>query len=253
MQKTAEEINIMRDAGKILATILEELKNMVRDGLDVWELEKKFLSLCQLNKVVPACKNYTTSGLRPFPTGLCISVNDDGVHCYPKKGEVLKEGDTVLIDTVIGLKGLYVDSAITVGVGKIDDEAQRLLNTTYLAMMAGIKQAYAGNRIGDISNAIYTVVSMSGFDVLKDYSGHGIGRSMHEPPSVPCFGKAGTGEELLPGMTITVEPLVTQGEGAVIHKNKNDWETKTIDGKRFAQFEHTILITEGEPEILTKL
>ncbi|HEX9804469.1 MAG TPA: type I methionyl aminopeptidase [Candidatus Dojkabacteria bacterium] len=252
MIKTQEEIEIMRQAGRILGKILRELEQEVRVGLEVLKLEEKFLDLCKKEKVEPACKNYKRGKGKPFPTGLCVSINDECVHCYPKRGAKLQDGDNVLLDTVIRFKGLHVDAAITVGVGSISPEKKRLLETTKLALDTAINQIGAGKHVGDISNTIQTVVEMAGFNVIREYTGHGIGREMHELPSIPSWGDKGQGVVLEEGMTITIEPLVCTGDSKVINKKGEEWETVMADGGNFAQFEHTVLVKKRGFEILTK-
>ncbi len=251
--KTEEEIQLMRKAGKILGTILKELEQMVVPGIDAWKLEEKFIDLCKKNNVVPSCKNYDAGKGVPFPTGLCISTNDESVHCYPQKGQYLEEGDHVLIDTVVSYKGYHADSAITVPVGIISDDKARFLSTVKFAMDTAINVVKAGAKVGDISYAIQTIVETAGYNVLREYTGHGIGKSMHEEPSIPCFGKKGTGEELRSGMTITVEPLVCNGKPVVEHLNDDAWATRMKDGGNFAQYEHTVLVTDKGYEILTRV
>lgn len=244
---------IMKRAGRILATIFKEIEKEIAPGIDVWVLEEKFLDLCKKYNVKPACKGYNGGVGTPFPTGLCISINDECVHCYPIKDTILKEGDIIVVDTDIELDGYFVDGAFTKAVGNISEIKERLLNTTKLALQAGINQAKPGGMTGDISNAIQTVVEMAGFNVLRDYTGHGIGERMHQYPTIPCFGEKGSGVIIEPGMTFTIEPLVCTGSNVVISRGKDAWATKMKDGGFFAMFEHTILITEKGIEILTKV
>ena len=247
--KTEKEILIMREGGHILAHILQLLKMELRIGLDVFELEEQFIGLCKKYKVGPACKNYTPSGFPPFPTGLCISVNDQSVHCFPVRGNLLKDGDLITIDTVIEHKGYFVDSAITEGVGNLNKRDIKLLNTTKKALAKTIQKIKPGIRTGVLSHTIQKIVEKEGYSVLTEYAGHGIGKSMHEPPEIPCFGFKHEGPRLKAGMTLAIEPLVCENNNRI--KHKNHWVTKTADGGNFVQFEHTVLVTNSSYEILT--
>lgn len=250
--KTNKEIKIMREAGQILAKIYKELREMIAPGVDEWEMEKKFQELCRRYDVIPACQGYQPKGHSPYPTGLCIGVNEECVHTIPHIGDKFKEGDLVNIDTLIKYKNMYVDAGFTIGVGKIGKNKQRLLDTANLALNAAIKQAKPGKRIGDISNTIQTIAEMAGFNVLREYTGHGVGRSLHEPPSIPCWGESNTGDIIEPGMTLAIEPLLCSGS-PLVEVIDDDWETKMSDNGDFVQVEHTVLITTKGNEILTKL
>lgn len=250
--KTKTQILAMQEGGKILRSILKKLKAMIKPGLKTMDLEIEFLRLCEEAKVVPSCKNYQTHGLPPFPTGLCISINDQAVHCYPQKGQTLEEGDSIAVDTVISFKGMHVDSAFSAVAGESDSETERFLEVTKMASSAGIKQAIAGNYVGDISYAIQTIMQLAGFNVLRDFVGHGIGTSMHELPDIPCYGKKGQGMKLQKGMTLAIETLACQGDPDIDYPGPDAWQTRMADGKKFAIFEHTVLVTDKEPIILTK-
>ena len=249
--KTLDEINTMRKAGKILANILIELKKDIKPGLYVLNLEEKFIKLCKENNVKPSCKKYDRGGMPPFPTGLCISINNQSVHCYPKKGVILKDGDIISIDTVINLDGLNVDSSICVPVGNISKEAQELIKVTEKCLYDSISKIKDNARVGALSNAMQKTVEKAGFNVLKDYAGHGIGYSMHEEPEIACYGDKNDGPKLKEGMTICIEALVCSGNEEV--ENLNEWETRMKDGGLFCIFEHTILVTKEGYEILTTL
>ncbi len=248
--KTEEEIKIMREGGKFLGKILHTLKDMSKEGLDIWDLEERFLEYCQEHEVVPACKNYQHHGFPPFPAGLCISVNEQAVHCYPERDVKLKEGDLVTIDTVIKHNGLYLDSAVSFGIGDLDENKARLLRVTKNALDESIKVVKPGIRVGLISNTMQKIVEGGGFSVLVEYAGHGIGKNMHEPPEIPCFGEPTQGAKLKKGMTLAIEPLVCEKSNILEHKNH--WKTKTVDKGNFAQFEHTVLVTDNGYEILTE-
>lgn len=247
-----EKINAMRVGGKMLRDMLLELKGMIKPGLDVYQLETRFIEMCNEKQVEPSCKGYKVAGLPPFPTGLCIGINSESVHCYPKRGQLLQTGDIITVDTVIKYNGYHVDSAFTSGVGTISKEDERFIETVKLASANAIKEAIAGNHIGDIGYAMESIMHIAGFDVLYDFVGHGIGEKMHQAPDIPCFGDRGHGQKLVEGMTIAIEALCCQGNGEVEYVKANDWQTRMADGKKFAIFEHTVLVTKDGPEILTK-
>ena len=252
LTKTPQEIETMRKGGKILADILKQLKRMIKPGLDTWELEKKFLSLCTTHNVEPSCKGYApySFNVPPFPTGLCVSINDQSVHCYPKKGDILKDGDIVTIDTVIGYSGFHLDSAFCKGVGVISKERQKFVETAEKALYKAIEETANNVRTGKISHTIQSTAEKAGFNVIRDYAGHGIGKSMHENPEIPCYGNESSGQKLRTGMTICVESLFCAGDYKIQYIGS--WETRMKDGKDFAQFEHTVLVKHDGYEILTK-
>jgi methionyl aminopeptidase len=247
--KTKEEIEAMRKGGKLLSTVLKNLKNMLKPGLEVLELEKTFITYCKDNNLTPSCKGYNPFGTDPFPTGLCVSINSQSVHCYPKKGIKLKDGDIVTIDTVIKYKGMHVDSAFASVIGNTTPKAKKLVETSEKAMYNAIKEVCDGNRIGKISNKLQKTAMKAGFDVLRDYAGHGIGHEMHEWPQILCYGNKSDGPKLKAGMTICVEALCCSGDPKV--ENLNLWETRMKDEGLFAQFEHTVLVLDNGYEILT--
>lgn len=247
--KTKEEIEILRKAGKILANILNEIKKDIKVGTEVWDLELKFLKLCEENKVIPACKGYTAGIFPPFPTGLCASINNQSVHCFPKKGIILKDGDIISIDTVVSLDGYHADSAFCVYVGNADAKTVKLVETSKKALNKAILKVREGVRTGVISETIQKTVEKEGFNVLKDYAGHGIGISMHEYPEILCYGSKRDGPKLKEGMVICIESLVCEGNDNV--DNVSAWETCMSDGGLFCTFEHSILVTKKGYEILT--
>jgi methionyl aminopeptidase len=247
--KTEKEIAIMRENGAILAKILADIKDMVKPELNTMDLEKEFIRLCKKHGVRPACKGFDPYGMDPYPTGLCLSINADSVHCYPKKTKTIHEGDIVTIDTVIEKDDMYVDAAVSLTVGKSSDKRKKMVQIAEASVMEAIKKVKDGARIGDISNAMHTVVKSAGFEVLRDYAGHGIGSEMHEYPEIPCYGREGTGDTLYAGMTICIESLVCEGNPAITYKN--EWETSMRDGKDWVQFEHTVLVTKDGYEIIT--
>jgi methionyl aminopeptidase len=241
----------MREGGSILGRMLNELSNRVKPGLDVWELEEEFIIMCKKENAIPACKNYAVPGFPPFPTGLCIGLNDQAVHCFPVKGKKLKKSDLITIDTVIKYKDMYLDSAVTLGVGKLPEKKQKLLDASKKALDEAIKIVKPGIRVGEVSNTIQSIIETAGYSVLRDYAGHGIGNRMHEPPEIPCYGEKEDGVELSAGMTLAIEPLVCEKNYILEHNNY--WETKTIDQGNFVQVEHTVLVTGKGHEILTKV
>lgn len=206
-QAVNNKIEIMQAGGKILANMLAKLRSMIKPGLDVYDLEIAFIDMCSKANAYPACKGYRVAGLPAFPTGLCIGVNSESVHCYPKKGEILKEGDIVAVDTVIKYQGYHVDSAITVAVGEVSQENQRFINTAKLAANSAFKEAIVGNHIGDIGYAMSSIMRIAGYNVLVDFVGHGIGEKMHQYPDIPCYGKKGQGLKLEDGMTLAIEEI----------------------------------------------
>lgn len=250
--KTPVQIQAMREGGKLLVEILVQLHSMIKPNLDVWELEIAFMDFCEKNNAEPACKNYTAEGyLPPFPTGLCVSINSQSVHCFPKKGVILNEGDTITVDTVIKYKGMHVDASFAKGVGKISEKDAKLINASRMGLKNTEALVGPNVKIGVLAHTMHRYVTSEGFDVLRDYAGHGIGTNMHEQPEVPCYGNQNEGLALRPGMTICIEALVCEGNPDV--DNVSDWETEMNDGKKFLQFEHTILVTSEGYEILTPL
>jgi methionyl aminopeptidase len=242
----------MQDGGKILADILADLKSRLKIGTEVMSLENRFIELCKINNVIPGCKGYRAAFFPPFKFGLCLSINDESVHCYPKDDVYLRSGDLIAIDTVIKHKGLFVDSAFTEGIGDISVIDRKFLETAKYAHNSAVSKAIAGNHIGAIGHQMESIMNLSGFNVLYDFVGHGIGENMHEEPDVPCFGEVNNGPILKEGMTIAIEALVCQGDPEISYPIRGDWETKMADGKKFAIFEHTIAITKDAPIILTK-
>jgi methionyl aminopeptidase len=244
--KSDREITIMRQAGRIVATILEILSKQVRPGMKTRELDIIAGREVERLGARPSFKGY-----RGFPANLCVSVNDEIVHGIPGE-QVLNEGDIVSLDFGAIFDGFQGDAAVTVGVGEISSEAGQLLEATQAALKAGIAAAYLGARLGDISAAIQNCAESRGYSVVREYTGHGIGREMHEEPQIPNFGQPGTGPELRKGMTLALEPMVNIGDWHT-RLDSNHWTVFTVDGSLSAHFEHTIVITEAEPEVLTIL
>ena len=251
--KTPEEIEILREGGKHLASVLFKLKERVASGISTKELDSYALKLIRDFGDEPAFLNYRPMGARtPFPSSLCVSVNDEVVHGIPNEDRVLKEGDIVSLDLGLKHKGLFTDMAITVPVGKISVSNQKLLEVTEKALQIGISVAQRGNTTGDIGYAIEKFVRLQGkYGIVEILAGHGVGREIHEDPYIPNFGKKGKGEELIPGMVIAIEPMINNGTKNVTIDD-DEWTFRTADRKNSAHFEHTILITDSEAEVLTK-
>jgi len=242
--KTKEEIQKLKAGGKILAFILHELALMAKPGASLLDLEKKADQLMKEKNVQPSFKDY-----KGYPAILCTSVNHEVVHC-PPRDYFLKSGDILSIDCGLKYQGLYTDSALTVGVGKISASAKKLINTTRDALFLGIKQVKPGNTIGDISCVIQEFVEKKGFSVVKSLVGHGVGYEVHEEPRIPNYGKPKTGPILREGMVICIEPMVNIGKSEVEFA-KNGWRVTTRDASLSAHFEHTIAVTKNGSEILT--
>ncbi len=244
--KSDQEINAMRQAGRILATVLETLKSQVKPGMKTKELDIITASELKRLGAKPSFKGY-----RGFPANLCVSVNDEIVHGIPGE-RVLHQSDIVSLDLGTIVMGFQADAAVTVGIGEINSEAEELIETTSGALEAGIGAAYPEARLGDISAAIQNYAESRGYSVVREYTGHGIGREMHEEPQIPNFGSPGSGPVLKKGMTLALEPMVNVG-GWGTRLADDHWTVLTADGRLSAHFEHTILITEAEPEILTTI
>ena len=242
--KSDREIAIMRQAGRIVATVLELLKWQLRPGMKTKELDVIVARELKKLGAKPSFKGY-----RGFPANLCVSVNDEIVHGIPGE-RILCEGDIVSLDLGDIFKGFQGDAALTVGVGKVGPQAKELMETTEGALKAGIAAAYPEARLGDISVAIQNYAESRGYSVVREYTGHGIGREMHEEPQIPNFGLPGTGPVLKRGMTLAIEPMVNIGDW---HTRLRDdhWTVLTADGSLSAHFEHTIAITDDGPEVLT--
>jgi methionyl aminopeptidase len=240
--KSGEEIAVMRKCGKILAAILDKLRAEVRPGIKTGQLDIIMAEESGKMGVIPSFKNY-----RGFPANLCVSVNDEIVHGIPSE-RMLQEGDIVSLDVGAKLNGFHTDAAITIGAGQISEEAEDLIAVTEGSLKSGIAQAINGAWIGDISSAIQHYVESRGFSVVREYTGHGVGRELHEEPQIPNF-VAGKGLLLRKGMTLAIEPMVNAGDWRT-KLAANQWTVLTADGSLSAHFEHTIAITDSEAEIL---
>lgn len=250
--KSEKEIEYMREAGKIVALALNAIEKAIKPGVTTKELDKVAEQVLKENGAKPSFKGQEGfEGSVPYPATICASVNNEVIHGIPNDYK-LKEGDIISIDMGAIKHGYHGDAARTFAVGKISDKAKKIIEVTKQSFFEGIKKATHGNRISDISNAVQAYVEKEGFSVVRDFVGHGIGSELHEEPQVPNYGKPGHGPRLVKGMTIAVEPMVNEGTYNVTVL-KNRWTVVTCDGKLSAHYENTILITDGEPEILTKI
>ncbi len=245
--KSQQEIAKMAYAGRIVAEALEGLKSLVKPGITTIELDRFTEEFLRKKGAKPAFKGY-----RDYPSTICASINNQVVHGIPSDKVVLNSGDIISIDIGAVIDGFYGDAAITLPVGDISTEASRLLKITETALYEGIKMAIAGRRLSDISNAVQSCVEGNGYSVVRDFVGHGIGQSLHEEPQIPNFGRAGQGPRLKTGMTLAIEPMVNMGRWEIQILGDN-WTAVTKDGSLSAHFEHTIVVTDDAPEILTKL
>ena len=247
--KSPAELEVMREAGRINATVLATVKALLKPGVSTADLNAAAEEVLRKHGCISPFKGY---GHPPFPSSITTSINQELVHGIPSKKRKLEAGDIVSIDCGTVLDGWVADSALTAGVGEISSESQKLLDVTKDALHAGIDKMRAGNRTGDVSAAIQNYVESHGFHVTREYTGHGVGRQMHEGPQVPNYGRAGTGMLLKAGMTIAIEPMVLVGT-AETRVLSDQWTVVSADGSLTAHFEHSIAVTEGEPLILTVL
>jgi methionyl aminopeptidase len=247
-----EEIDILREGGRRLASVLDEVEKKIAPGITTKELNKLAERLIREGGDEPAFLGYRPEGSpSDYPATLCVSVNDEIVHGIPGE-RVLKEGDIVGIDLGLSHKGLFVDSARTIPVGEVDQSSKDLISVTKNALNAAIDTARGGGHIGDIGAAVEKAIKGTGFSIVEELGGHGVGHKVHEDPFIPNYGKAGTGQKLVPGMVVALEPMINEGSENVALSIEDNFTFSTMDGKRSAHFEHTILITDGAPEILTK-
>ena len=243
--KSPREIELMCEAGRILAKTHEELAKNLRPGMSTWDIDHMGEEIIRSYGCIPSFKNYNG-----YPASICVSVNDEVVHGIPHKEHFLDEGDIVSLDAGVIYKGYHSDAARTYGIGEIDDDAKKLIEVTRQSFFEGIKFAKAGNHLNDISAAIQKYAESFGFGVVRDLVGHGIGSHLHEDPEIPNFARKRKGILLQPGMTLAIEPMITEGSYEVVWLD-DDWTVMTEDGGWAAHYENTILITEGEPEILS--
>jgi methionyl aminopeptidase len=248
--KSSREIEILRRANVIVAEILEELKKKAAHGITTLELDELAEELTYKKKALPAFKGYQMAG-RTFPRSLCVSINEEIVHGIPSE-RTLKEGDIVGLDFGVIYEGFYGDSAVTVAVGKISHEAERLMRVTEEALYAGIEQLHDGKRLGELSSAVQKTAEKAGFSVVRAFVGHGIGKHLHEEPAVPNYGEPDRGVRLREGMVLAIEPMVNAG-GWEVEMKEDGWTAVTKDRSLSAHFEHSVAITQNGPFILSKL
>jgi methionyl aminopeptidase len=247
--KSPAELQTMREAGRINASVLAAAKALLKPGVSTADLNAAAEEVLTKHGCVSPFKGY---GYPPFPASITVSINQELVHGIPSRSRKLKAGDIVSVDCGTVLDGLVADSAFTAGVGEISPEARKLLEVTEGALRAAIEKMCVGNRTGDISAAIQNHVESNGFYVTREYTGHGVGRQMHEGPQVPNYGKPGSGLPLKAGMTIAIEPMVLAGTSET-HVLADQWTVVSADGSLTAHFEHSIAVTEGDPLLLTVL
>lgn len=243
-RKSRREIEKMHEAGKLLAKTHREIAKLIKPGITTKEIDQFVEEFLAAHGATPEQK-----GFQGYPYATCASINDEICHGFPRD-EKLKDGDIVTIDLVVNLKGGLADSAWTYAVGNVDEAGLRLMEVTKKALYIGIEQARVGNRIGDIGHAIQTYAEAQGFSVVREFTGHGIGPTIHEPPHIPHFGEPNKGPRLKEGMVITIEPMLNEGDWRS-KMDPNNWTARTIDGRRSAQYEHTIAILKEGPLILT--
>jgi methionyl aminopeptidase len=245
--KSPEEIERLRNSGRMVMQLLEETRRQVCPGVTTLDLERFVEKRLRQLGAAPAFKGY-----RGYPCCLCASVNEEIVHSIPSGRRVLREGDIVSLDLGVILKGYYGDSALTVPVGEIAEPLRKLLRVTQESLELAIQKARAGNRLGDISFTVQQHAERNGFSVVREFVGHGIGREMHEEPQIPNFGKPGHGPVMKPGMVLAIEPMLTQG-GNAVRVLADQWTAVTADGGYAAHFEHMVAVTGNGPDVLTRL
>ena len=244
--KTARELTLMREACRISAGALRVAGEAVKPGISTWEIDRLAYNYIKSQGAEP-----NILGMYAFPATGCISINDEVIHGIPSKTRILKEGDIVSIDLGAKINGFNGDNAATFAVGEVSEEARKLMAATKESLYEAIKMAVPGNKIGDIAFAVQSYCEERGYGVVREYTGHGVGKELHEDPCVPNYGKAGRGVRLIPGMTLAIEPMINQGTAA-IKVMPDGWTVKTRDAKLSAHFEHTVAITADGPVILTK-
>lgn len=244
--KSQKEIELMREAGRILALTHEELRKAIRPGISTYEIDKLGEEVIRSYGCIPSFLNYNG-----YPASICVSVNEEVVHGIPSRERILKEGDIVSLDAGVIYNGYHSDSARTYGVGEIDEKSADLIRVTKESFFEGLKACRPGNHINDISKAVFDYITVRGYSAVRDLVGHGVGANLHEAPEIPNFTRLKKGPKLKAGMTIAVEPMINIGSYEVRWLD-DDWTVVTADGERSAHYENTILITEGEPEILSR-
>lgn len=250
--KKPHELELLRECGKRNASILREVAKFVAPGVSTEELDQRAFKLTTDQGDTPSFLGYTPHGVTvPYPKSLCVSINDEVVHGIPSPDRILKEGDIVTLDMGLSHEGMLTDHAVTVTAGKVTPEEKKLVKATREALDAGIQAAVGGNTIGDIGNAIQKVAEKYGFAIAEELAGHGVGYKVHEDPYVPNEGEPGEGDKLVPGMVLALEPMLTMGSSKVVFDD-DQYTVRTKDGTKSAHFEHTIIITEGKAEVITK-
>ncbi len=251
--KTHEEIAVMREAGRITAVALDAVRRAVRPGVSTAELDAIAEDVIRSHNAIPVFLNYPNPSFanHPYPATITASINDELVHGIPGRRQ-LKEGDILSVDCGCTYKSFVGDAAFTVGVGQVSPQAARLVGVTEEALYKAIAASRVGNRLGDVSATIQEHAASSGYEVVREYTGHGVGRDMHEDPQIPNWGARGSGVPLRPGMTYALEPMLIAG-GHEVYVKRDSWTVATRDHSLCAHFEHTIVVTDGEPEILTLL
>lgn len=247
--KSKREIDFIRESSKIVAETLQLLKRYAKAGVTTLELDKIAEDYIRSNNARPAFKGYSQAGSIDFPGSICSSIDDEVVHGIPSN-RILKDGEILSIDVGVEKNGYYGDAALTVAIGEISDEKKKLMDVTEKSLYVAIEQAVEKNRIGDISNAIQTYVDTHGYGIVRELTGHGVGKYLHEEPQIPNYGKKNSGSIIKNGMTLAIEPMINLGTHKVIVA-EDGWTILTADGKPSAHFEHTIAIIDGKPEILT--
>lgn len=245
--KSNEEIELMAAAAEVTAHMLEELPSVIVPGMSTKDIDRWCEEYILRHDMKPAFKGYGG-----FPATACVSVNEEVVHGIPSKKKILREGDIVSVDLGTIYKGFYSDAARTYPVGKISETDEKLIRVAEESFFEGLKFCKKGNRLGDVSHAIQECVESYGFSVIRDFVGHGVGRNLHEDPQIPNYGKANRGPQLVPGMVLAIEPMIAVGEYDV-EVLSNEWTAVTIDRSNAAHYENTVVITDGEPRLLTKL
>lgn len=243
--KSEHEIDLMRTAGKVTAKILRDLEGIIRPGISTKDISDYVEDEIRRNAMIPTFK-----GLYDFPAAACVSINEQVVHGIPSKKVILQEGDIVSVDTGSTYKGYVSDAARTYAVGQVSSEAQRLMDVAKESFFASLEFCKVGNHLSDISHAVQSVVEGAGFGVIRDFVGHGLGQDLHEDPQIPNYGKPGKGPRLKKGMVIAIEPMISAGSYEV-ETLMDNWTAVTIDGSLAAHYENTVVITDGEPELLT--
>lgn len=243
--KSSNEIDLMRESGKVTGYVLHELKSFIREGVSTYDINKFVEETIDHYKMYPTFKGYGG-----FPAGACVSINDEVVHGIPDKKRIIKSGDIVSVDVGSTYKGYVSDAARTYSVGEVSQVALDLIKATEDSFFAGLEFCKVGSRLSDISHAVQVCAEGRGFSVIRDFVGHGVGRELHEEPQIPNYGKAGRGPRLVEGMVFAIEPMICQGSYNV-RVLPNKWTVVTVDGKLSSHYENTVVITNGEPELLT--